>query len=89
MEQQNQCKNCKRFLSNDNFYKDNKRKNGLMSKCKSCVSEYKKDWRIKNPDKQKRIWLRSYFKTNNIEPPTLHYKDGRIPQEVLKSIIVN
>lgn len=47
------CNVCKKTLPKDNFYKMHDKKNDfdfLSWQCKSCFSEYKKQWREKNKD---------------------------------------
>jgi len=57
-----QCSKCKKHKNNNSFYKDKRRKSGLHSLCKFCVSknnvkrkkersEYNKEWNKNNRDR--------------------------------------
>ena len=55
------CRCCGRILSLDNFYKNNRNKDGHTSKCKECSKAY-----YQNVDNQKRIkeYQREYYNKN-------------------------
>lgn len=49
------CSKCKETKSKTEFYKLKRAKDGLQSECKECASQYKKQWRINNPEKVKQF----------------------------------
>lgn len=57
------CTTCNKFKNESSFPKSKTGKNGLLSKCRECVKEYKKNYRKQNAD---RIYLynREYDKIN-------------------------
>lgn len=57
------CYRCKKDYSTDNFYKSNKRKDGLQTRCKTCNYELQKEWLTQNKDKE-RERQRIYYKDN-------------------------
>ena len=46
------CYRCKSTYTLDNFYKSNKRKDGLQTRCKNCNYELQKEWLAKNKEKE-------------------------------------
>ena len=47
------CKACQKFKNPDEFYKNQRHKNGLATNCIQCTLEYNKDWQRKNAGRRK------------------------------------
>lgn len=81
------CYRCKIEYPLDNFYKSNKRKDGLQTRCKTCNYELQREWLEKNKDKE-RLRQRIYYKNNKEyvtalnEKYRLKKKYGITPEEV-------
>ncbi len=48
------CIKCGKSLSEDNFYKNKRQKDGLMNNCKPCQIQYNVIWRAANPEKKRK-----------------------------------
>lgn len=59
------CTKCKIEKSEDEFYPDKKKKNGLQSWCKSCCYNLNKEW-VKNNSERRNEVYRKWCK-NNLE----------------------
>lgn len=71
MENKKQCTKCKEWKNNNNFFKDNKMKNGLSSQCKECRKEKDRQRYIKN--REKLLKTSKQYNENNREKK-LNYK---------------
>lgn len=56
------CTRCDVAKDTSQFSKRSRSPDGLMSWCKQCMREYKKDWDRSNPDKQRKYSLQSYHR---------------------------
>ena len=71
------CRRCSLELSLDRFSRDQKSTSGVMSWCKSCVSENRKEWRaskgrevgvrVRTTDKRTYDSAWAFFSRNGIE----------------------
>jgi hypothetical protein len=51
LTQKKQCTRCGEWKSKKEFSKDNRTKEGLQSRCKSCIAELSREFRKNHPDK--------------------------------------
>ncbi len=58
------CHSCELFKPLNDFYRMRKDSNEYRSRCKKCVEEQNKAWRIANPNKHREIYQRANHKIN-------------------------
>ena len=70
------CIRCSRFLPKECFSKDSNQENGLDYYCKSCRSEIRSDWYLRNKERDKNNVRR--FRKNNPDYVRQYHKEKRI-----------
>ncbi len=69
------CHGCSAALPLTSFYRNKKRKDGVQTRCKSCMSIHAASWYTRNKSRHRSVGQQYYL--NNIESLTQYARDWR------------